>query len=164
MNFEKLTIKSQEVLSQAQRLAEERRHSEVDVEHLAAALIAQEEGVVKPLLARLGVSPATLATEIEAVLDRRAHVEGSASQRGISRGLKAVLDEAFEQAEKLQDEYVSVEHLLLAAIGSRGGDFARLAARHGLTPESVLKALSAVRGSQRVTDANPEDKYEALKK
>ncbi len=164
MNMDKLTVKSQEALNEARQLAERRRHSEVDVEHLAAALVSQAEGVISPLLARIGVQPSGLSAEIDRLLERRARVEGAATERYVSRALKAVLDEAFEQAEKLQDEYVSTEHLLLACVGSKGGEFARVAARHGLTPDAVLKALAVVRGSQRVTDANPEDKYEALKK
>ncbi len=164
MHMDRLTIKSQEALHRAQRVAEEKRHSEVDVEHLVLALIEQEDGVVRPLLSRLGVGRDDLAGRLEEALKNRPTVEGASSQRHISRALKHVLDHAFELAEKMQDEYVSTEHLFLAAIEEKGTALAGFARELGLTPDAVLKALQSVRGSQRVTDPSPEDKYEALKK
>ncbi len=164
MNLDRLTIKSQEALQRAQRLAEEHRHAEVDLEHLLAALIAQEDGVIPPLLDRLGADRAGLRRKVEEALRRKPSVEGSAADRGISRGLKAALDGAFAEAQRLRDEYISTEHLLLAILQMRETPAARWLGEAGLTPEAVLQALGGLRGSQRVTDANPEDKYEALKK
>ncbi len=164
MQLDRLTIKSQEALHHAQRLAEQHRHTEVDVEHLVLALVEQEEGVVRPLLSRLGVSPDQLKDELAKVLASRPAVEGAAAERYLSRGLRQVLDSAFQIAEKMKDEYVSTEHLFLAALEQKGSDTAKIASRLGLAPDAVLKALQAVRGTQRVTDPSPEDKYETLKK
>ncbi len=163
MQHDKLTIKSQEALHAAQRLAEKARHTEVDMEHLLLALAGQEDGVVPPLLEKLGVARATLQQQLEQALAKRATVEGGA-ERYLSSGLRKTLDTALTLAEKMKDEYVSTEHLLLAILHQKGSDAARIAQQLGLTPDAVLKALQSVRGNQRVTDANPEDKYETLKK
>ncbi len=164
MQLDRLTIKSQEAVHHAQRLAEKYRHSEIDVEHLLLALIGQEGGVVRPLLSRLGVSPESFTQKLSDALAARPAVEGAAAERYPSRGLRRVFDEAFQLAEKMKDEYVSVEHLFLAAVQQKDSEGGRIAAGLGLTPESVLKALQDVRGNQRVVDPAPEDKYEALKK
>ncbi|MBN1670938.1 MAG: ATP-dependent chaperone ClpB [Kiritimatiellae bacterium] len=163
MQMDRFTIKAQEVISHAQRLAEQHRHAEVDVEHLALALLDQKEGIVSPLLERLGVSADALRGELLTVLTSRASVEGATDQY-ISRALKLVLAAAFEVASKMKDEYVSTEHLFLAAIEQKGTETARIADRLGLNRDAVLKALQAVRGRQRVTDQEPEGKYDALKK
>jgi len=164
MQLDKFTIKSQEAVNRAQRLAEQYHHTEVDVEHLLLALIEQEEGIVRPLLNRLGASPDLIQEQVESVLTARPTVEGATAERYISRALKEVMDRAFTIAEKMKDEYVSTEHLLLSCIEQSGSDAARIMSEAGLTPDAVLKALQAVRGSQRVSDQSPEDKYEALKK
>lgn len=164
MQFDKLTIKSQEAIQQAQRLAEQYKHSEVDVEHLVWALVRQEEGIVHPLLQRIGISPDALVQELEAALGTKASVEGASAQRHISNALKQTFDKAFEWAEKLKDDYVSTEHLFVAAVGQKGTAAQEIASRLGITQKAILESLQAVRGSQRVSDQNPEDKYEALKK
>jgi ATP-dependent Clp protease ATP-binding subunit ClpB len=164
MQLDRFTIKSQEALHRAQRLASEKQHAEVGVDHLALALVGQDDGVMKPLLARLGVSVDAVRSGLREALDKLPAVEGAASERYLSRGLRRVLDGAFAQAEKMQDEYVSAEHLLLAALEEKESALARLGAELGMTPEAVLKALQAVRGQQRVTDPSPEDKYETLQK
>ena len=163
MQFEKLTIKTQEAVASARRLADQMRHSEVDVEHLLLALTEQEDGVVPLLLERVGVSPDSFRQALHQALASRPTVEGAA-ERYVSASLRKTLDAATELAEKMRDEYVSVEHLLLAVLQAKGTDAAQIAQRMGLTPEAVLKALQSVRGSQRVTDPAPEDKYETLKK
>jgi ATP-dependent Clp protease ATP-binding subunit ClpB len=163
MQQDKLTIKSQEALHAAQRLAEKQHHAEVDVEHLLLALAGQDDGVVPPLLEKLGVARATLQQQLEQILAKRATVEGGAECH-LSSSLRKTLDAALTLAEKMKDEYVSTEHLLLAILHQKGSDAARIAQQLGLTTDAVLKALQSVRGNQRVTDANPEDKYETLKK
>ncbi|TAN37451.1 MAG: ATP-dependent chaperone ClpB [Verrucomicrobia bacterium] len=163
MQQDKLTIKAQEALRAAQRLAEKQHHTEVDVEHLLLALIGQEDGVVPPLLEKLGIPRETLAKKLDETLGRRATIEGGADHY-LSSNLRKGLDAALTLAEKMKDEYVSTEHLLLAVIQQKNTDAAKIAAGLGLTAEAVLKALQSVRGNQRVTDANPEDKYETLKK
>ncbi len=164
MQLDKLTIKAQEALHAAQRQAEKRHHTEVDVEHLLLALAEQEDGVVPPLLEKLGVPRAALHQQLDQILAKRATVESGSAERYLSSGLRKALDAAFTLAEKMKDEYVSTEHLLLAILQAKGSDAARVAQQLGLTPDAVLKALQSVRGNQRVTDANPEDKYETLKK
>ncbi len=164
MQLDKLTIKSQEALHAAQRLAEQRRHSAVDVEHLLLALAEQTDGVVPPLLDKLGVPAEQLRQSLDQALAARPTVEGAAAERLPSAALRQALHAAGTLAEKMKDEYVSTEHLLLAILQQKGSDAARCAQQLGLTPEAVLKALQSVRGNQRVTDANPEDKYETLKK
>ncbi|MCX6997562.1 MAG: ATP-dependent chaperone ClpB [Kiritimatiellaeota bacterium] len=164
MALDKLTIKAQEALRAAQRLAEHRRHSEVDVEHLLLALMEQADGVVPPLLDKLGIPPEPLRRALDEALTARAQVEGATAERPLSAALRHALDAAGTLAAKMKDEYISAEHLLLAVIQSKGAAAAKLAAQAGLTAEAVLQALQSVRGHQRVTDANPEDKYETLKK
>jgi ATP-dependent Clp protease ATP-binding subunit ClpA len=164
MNIEKLTIKAQEALQDGQRLAAEYGHPEVETEHLLLSLIRQKEGVVPPLLGKLGVHAAQFEQELENALSRRPRVQGAAAMPGISRGLGKVLNSAFDIARDMRDEYVSTEHLFLAAIQDGGRDVGEIARRLGLKHEAVLQALQAVRGDQRVTDQNPEDKYEALKR
>ncbi len=164
MQLDRLTIKSQEAVHHAQRLAGQHRHAEVDVEHLALALIEQEDGVVRPLLGKLGVSPDQFKSELEKSLSSRPTVDGGATERYPSRSLRKALDDAFGVAEKMKDEYVSTEHLFLAVLQQKDSDAAKIGARLGLTQDAMLKALQAVRGNQRVTDQAPEDKYEALKK
>jgi ATP-dependent Clp protease ATP-binding subunit ClpB len=164
MQLDRLTIKSQEAVRHAQSLAEQYKHSEVDVEHLALALIEQEDGVVRPLLGRLGVSVDHFKDELTKVLSSQPTVDGSSAERSVSRNLRKTFDDAFQIAEKMKDEYVSTEHLFLAALQRKDSDVAKIAGRIGLTQAAMLKALQAVRGNQRVTDPAPEDKYEALKK
>ena len=164
MQLDRLTIKSQEALHHAQRLAEQFGHAEVDVDHLALALLEQEDGVVRPVLERLGTPADRLREPLRQTLAARPRVEGGSAERYLSRGLRAVLDASLALAEKMKDEYVSGEHLFLAALQAQDAEIARLAARAGVTTDAILKALQAVRGAQRVTDQAPEDKYEALKK
>jgi ATP-dependent Clp protease ATP-binding subunit ClpB len=163
MSVDQFTIKAQEALQQAQNLAGEYGHAELLPEHLALALVRPSDGVVRALLARMGVEPSLLEEAIVRHLDRQAKVSG-ASERYPSKAFRAVLDRARQDARTMRDEFVSVEHLLLALLDAKEAAFPALAAKAGLTRDAALKALQAVRGSQRVTDANPEDKYEVLKK
>ncbi|HMO49690.1 MAG TPA: ATP-dependent chaperone ClpB [Kiritimatiellia bacterium] len=163
MQLDKFTIKAQEALQAAQSLAGEKGHAEILPEHLALALLRQPEGLVRPLLQRLGVDPTGLENAIEQSLDRQAKV-GGAAERYLSKALRNMLDRASAAARTMRDEFVSVEHLLLAALEEKNTPFFAIAQQAGLTHDAALKALQAVRGSQRVTDQNPEDKYETLKK
>ncbi len=164
MNAEKLTIKAQEALQESQRLATEYGHPEIEVEHLLTALVRQPEGVVSLILSKMGVHRSQFEQEMEAALAKRPRVQGAAASPGVSRALGAVLNAAFEIAREMRDEYVSAEHLFLASIRDGGRSITDLARRLGLKYESVLHALQSIRGEQRVTDQNPEDKYEALKR
>jgi len=164
MQLDKLTIKAQEALQEAQRSAVEYGHAEVDCEHLLLALARQPDGVVPPLLGKLGVPAQQLEQELSALLGRRARMQGAAAQPTLSRSLAGVLNTAFDLARGMKDEYVSAEHLLLASLQGGSPELKAMAGRLGLKPEAVLQALQAVRGGQRVTDPNPEEKYEALKR
>ena len=161
MALDKFTVKSQEALERAQRLARERGHQELAPEHLLAALLAEPEGTVSAVLAKLGVQPAAVTAALEPALGRLPRVSGGSMYAGET--LRSVLDRAEAQATRLKDEFVSVEHLLLALADPAHASGAQQAlAKAGVTPEAVLKALQQVRGGQRVTDENPEDKYQAL--
>ena len=164
MQMDRLTIKSQEALHRAMRLAEQHHHAEVDWPHLVVALIEQEDGVVRPLLGRLGINREALTHRLQEELARRPRAEGAASERYWSKTARAALDRAVERAEKMKDEYVSTEHLLLGTLDTKDAAWLRLAGEFGLTVDAVLQALQNVRGHQRVTDPAPEDKYETLKK
>ena len=158
----KLTEKSQEALVTAQNYARENGHSQVDVEHIALALVQQQGGTVPSILTALNVQPAQLASALDGELQRQAKVQGNVSITASAR-LGRVLQQAQKEMTDLKDDYVSTEHLLLAMTADSGYTGQALK-RLGVTRERVLKALVDVRGSQRVTDANPEGKYQALEK
>ncbi|HWC64528.1 MAG TPA: Clp protease N-terminal domain-containing protein, partial [Thermoanaerobaculia bacterium] len=164
MRFDQLTVKAQEAVSNAQRLAREMGHAELTPDHLLKALLDQKEGIVLPILAKLGADPDAIASALDAALARRAKVSGASAEAQVSPSLVKVFDGAFEIAQKFQDEYVSTEHLLLALADSRGTEAAKALSAAGATETALLAALKDVRGSSRVTDQNPEDKYQALKK
>ena len=158
--FDKLTLKAQEALQAAQDIAGKRHHQQMEPEHLLLALIAQTDGVVLPLLKKLGADPGRLRAELEEALNRLPQVEGLI-QTYLSPRLGRLFDKAEQEADRFKDEYVSTEHLLIAAADGDGA--ARdILVRHGMTKDRIFTALMDIRGSQRVTDQNPEDKYQAL--
>ncbi len=161
MRIDKFTIKSQEALGESQSMAGELGHAEVTPEHLLLALLKQADGVVRPVLSKLGADPSIAERRLEDVLDKRPKVFGASPY--ISPSLKAALDVSMREAEKLRDEYVSTEHLLLGILASRG-EASSLLESLGVSAEGVYRALADLRGSQRVTDQNPEDKHQALEK
>ncbi len=163
MRMDKLTIKSQEALQEAQRLAERKGNQELQPEHLLWALLEEDEGIASQILKRLGIDTKTLQTDVEREVDKFPKVVGATplGQIYISPRLKEVLEKAFREAEHLTDEYVSVEHLLLSLI-SIEGSCSDLLQRYGCTADKAMAAMREVRGTQRVTDQNPEDKYQAL--
>jgi ATP-dependent Clp protease ATP-binding subunit ClpB len=163
MRFDQLTIKAQEAVQEAQREARARGNAELSTDHLLFALLRQSEGVVVPILQKLGVDPEGLAREIESDLDRGPKVTGASADPMLSPDLNRVFDRAFELMREFGDEYVSTEHLLLALAEVSGATAKRLASK-GAKRDALLKALKEVRGSSRVTDPNPEDKYQALKR
>jgi ATP-dependent Clp protease ATP-binding subunit ClpB len=166
MRLDKFTIKAQEAVQEAQRQAERNQNVQIEVEHLFSALLEQTEGLTLPILQKLGVNVGLLSQQIAQEIERIPKVAGSAVEAGtsLSPRLRQVLNNAFNEAEKMKDEYVSTEHLLLALIGETQGAVGRLLKAQGVTPENLLQALTSVRGSQRVTDQNPEEKYRALEK
>ena len=164
MNLNKFTEKAQEAVLGAQQLAESLNHPQIEPEHLLVTLVEQDNGVVPALLRKLQLDPAALAREARTAVGKQPQVHGG-SQAAISPRLKLVVDLAQAEAGRLKDEYVSTEHLFLAIAGETGrSPAARLLQQHGLTPDRILSALTEVRGSQRVTDQNPENKYQALER
>ncbi|MCW2515989.1 MAG: ATP-dependent chaperone ClpB [Mycobacterium sp.] len=168
MDINKLTQKSQEALTEAQSIATRMGHTEVDGEHLLMALIDQPDGLVPRLLEQVGADTAALRADVEGELNRRPKVSGPGATPGqvsVTRRLANLLETAEREAKRLKDEYVSVEHLVIALAEEGSGSAAgRMLAAHGVTRESFLGALTKVRGNQRVTSASPEGAYEALEK
>jgi ATP-dependent Clp protease ATP-binding subunit ClpB len=162
ISLDKLTVKSQEALQDAVRLASERSHAEVGGEHLLCAFLRQEGGVTGELLARTGVSSQRLLSEAEGLLASLPKVSGAVT-RGLSPRLESLFRRALSEADAFKDEFLSAEHFLLA-FASEPGKVADLLRKQGLTREALLSALTAIRGTQRITDENPEAKYQALEK
>jgi ATP-dependent Clp protease ATP-binding subunit ClpB len=161
LRFEKLTVKAQEAVQQAQEVAAREGQQQIEPLHLLAALVAQTDGVVPALLARLGVRPETLNGEIGRELGRLPKVSGF-TQQHMGQALNKVLERAFDEAQKFKDAYVSTEHLFLALAGAEHDPAGQLLKRHGASHEAILQALASVRGSQRVTSQTPEGTYRAL--
>jgi ATP-dependent Clp protease ATP-binding subunit ClpB len=163
MRFDKLTLKSQEALSEAQSLATSRGHSQITPAHLLRALVAQPEGSTVPILQKIGVPVERVQSEAEKRLATLPKVSGGA-QPTLSPALQRALDGAFKEADKRKDEYVSTEHLLLALVDDKSDETARALRDAGATRAAVERALESVRGSARITDPDPESKYQALAK
>ena len=163
MNFNKFTIKSQEAVQNAQEIASSYGNQSIEPEHLLAALIQDSQGIVIPILQKLGTNVNYVKIKVNEVVEKLPKVQG-ASQQHVSADLQKIFDQAQKEAEDLKDEFVSTEHLLLALLDQKQNAAAKLLVDQGVTKESVLKALKDVRGSQRVTDQNPEDKFQPLEK
>src|SRR5213596_3519136 len=163
MRLDKLTVKAQEALQAAQALASEHGHQSIEPEHLLHALVAQKDGVVAPILGKLGVRADTLASQVDAALEKIPQVRGGSGQY-MGERLRAALERAQKQAESMKDEYVSTEHLLVAIAQDRDGAASHALAAAGVTLDAIRRALVEIRGNQRVTDQNPEDKYQALQR
>ena len=160
---DRYTIKSREALEAAGRISDDAGHAQLDVEHILAALIRQEDGIVPHLLSRLGVATGALDTDITALLNAKPRAYGDTVQKSMTAAAAGVLRSAEKEADKLKDEYVSVEHILLA-ISATKGSTSDLLKRHGADRDALLNALKDVRGGRRVTDEDPEGKFRALEK
>jgi ATP-dependent Clp protease ATP-binding subunit ClpB len=161
---ERLTLKAQEAFRDAGELARRRGNPVVNDAHLLAALLAQPEGVVQPLLQKLGLNVNALMAAVERELERFPRQEGGGAEPSFSRELQRVFDRADADASKLGDAYISTEHLLLALADEKGTTFRNLLSEQNLGPDDLRKALEAVRGSHRVTDQSPEEKFQALER
>ncbi|HPQ70068.1 MAG TPA: ATP-dependent chaperone ClpB [bacterium] len=161
MPLEKLTVKSREALGAAESLARSHGHQELQGLHLLAALLAQDGGLVRPILTKIGVAADALAAQVEQRLDRLPQVSGGDAYLSVE--LKNLLDQAGAIAVRMKDDYLSTEHLLLA-LAQGNGAVGELFRQHGVTPDNLLQALAQVRGSQRVSDEDPENKYQALER
>jgi ATP-dependent Clp protease ATP-binding subunit ClpB len=165
MRLDKLTLKAQEALEEARSLAEKKHHQQLDVEHLLFALLNQKDGVVVPIVQKLGVSPERIIAQVDYELNRLPQVTGSgASQVYLSSRLNEILNAAWKEAERLTDEYLSTEHLFIAIADEKKGPSYGILQRHGITREAIFRVLEEIRGAHRVTDQTPEEKYQALKR
>lgn len=165
MRFEQFTLKAQDALETAQRLSLELQNPQVEVEHLLKAMITQSDGIVPSILQKLGANSKNIIQEVEEILEKLPKVSGATGGRlYVSPLLSHVLDNAFKEAQGMRDEYVSVEHLLMATADEKESPSSKILASEGVTRENILKVLMSVRGHQRVTDQTPEDKYQPLER
>jgi len=161
LRFDKLTVKAQEALQAAQEMGARSGQQQIEPLHLLWALVAQGDGVVPPLLQKLGVSPTVLAAEVEKQVGRLPKVS-DASNQSLSRAANDVLEHAFDEAQRLKDEYVSTEHILLAIAAADRDPAGQLLAKSGASHDAILQAMASIRGNVRVTSQNPESTYRAI--
>ncbi len=161
---EKFTLKSQEALELAQNTAAKRGNPQIETEHLLLALLSDEEGICVEILKKLGVDVERIRSEALQAVERLPQQSGALADRYFSNQLRAVLEAAFKEMEQLKDEYVSVEHLFIALSQATGTAAARILTGRGVTKDKIYTVLTDIRGTQRVTDQAPEEKYQALKK
>jgi ATP-dependent Clp protease ATP-binding subunit ClpB len=165
MNIEKFTLKAQEALQEAKSIAEKKHHQQIDVEHLLSALLEQKEGIVLPILQKLGANSDLIVSQLENELNRVPQVTGrGVGQVYLSSRLNEIFNVAWEEAARLADEYLSTEHLLIAIADEKQGAASQILQRGGVTKDAIYRVLQEIRGPHRVTDQNPEEKYQALKR
>jgi ATP-dependent Clp protease ATP-binding subunit ClpB len=164
IRWDKFTVKAQEAVQRANELASEHGNPELLPIHLLAALLEDKEGIVPPVLEKIGIGPQTVLSEIYNEIQKLPKVSGQAAQATLSNEVNKLLEQAFKEASNFKDEYVSTEHLLLAITHLKRDKAQQILAQHGATYDAILKALTVVRGSQKVTDQNPEAKFQALEK
>ncbi len=171
IRWDKFTVKAQEAVQRANELASEHGNPELVPAHLLATLVEDREGIVPPVLEKIGIGPQAVLSDLYKEIEKLPKVSGSsgANQPTMSSQINQILEKSFKEADTFKDEYVSTEHMLLALTGLKrdlkhGDPAQELLARHGATHDAILKALTAVRGSQRITDQNPEAKYQALER
>jgi len=164
MQMDRLTIKAQEAVKEAQEVARRNSNQAVDAEHLLAALLSQSDSLVPSVLQKLGIPTAGLSAAVQQEIERKVKVSGGSSELYSSPALQKVFAAAESEAGKLRDEYISAEHLFLGLLDNGGTTLKKIFQANGLTHDAVLKALADLRGNQRVTDPNPEDKFQALDK
>ena len=165
MRFDKFTLKVQESLQEAQRLAGQYGHQALDVEHLLVSLLKQPESTTSEIFKKLGADPRRIETDLRKALEKLPKVEGGGGgQAYITSRLNRVLDAALSEAARLTDEYVSAEHVLIAMADEKEGPVAKILSSNGITKDGIFKVLVEIRGNQRITDPNPEEKYQALKR
>src|ERR1700692_1021629 len=160
IRWEKFTVKAQEAVQRANDLASEHRNPERLPFHLLAALLEDKEGIVSPVLEKIGIGPQAVLSDIDREIEKLPKVSGEAAQATLSNAASRLLEQAFKEASNFKDEYVSTEHLLLAITHLKQDMAQQILARHGASYDAILKALTAIRGSQKVTDQNTEAKYQ----
>jgi ATP-dependent Clp protease ATP-binding subunit ClpB len=163
MDIEKFTIKAQEAINEATTIAQKSDHPQVEVEHLLLALLQQDDGIVSPIIERIGGDPRKITQETEMLIASQPKVYGEAAQMYFSSAVSKVLAKAENEASSLKDEYISTEHILLA-MAATDGQAAQILKKNGINKNAILSSIKAVRGNTRVTDQNPEEKYQVLDK
>lgn len=161
MRLDKLTLKTREAFEDAQKLMSEYGNQQMESEHLLLGLLRQDEGLVRQILKKLEIDVAKLTDQVQSAVDRLPKVRGAGGMY-VSQGLSQIVDLAWKEAERLKDEYLSTEHILLGMLASREGEAGKILRASGVTQDRVYKILVEIRGAQRVTDQNPEDKYQSL--
>jgi len=165
MQIEKFTLKAQEALQEAKAIAERKNHQQIDVEHLLLALLEQKEGVVIPILQKLGANIDLIVSQLEEELNRIPKVTGGGvGQVYLSSRVNEIFNSAWKEAERLMDEYLSTEHLLIAIADEKRGASSQILQKNGVTKDAIFRVLQEIRGPHRITDQNPEEKYQALKR
>src|SRR5271163_3495407 len=165
IRWDKFTVKAQEAIQRGNELASEHGNPELTPLHLLAALVEDKEGIVAPVLEKIGIGPQAVLSDLYKEIEKLPKVSGGGAQQpSMSSQINQVLEKSFKEADTFKDEYVSTEHMLLALTDLKRDPAQALLARYGATHDAMLKALTAVRGSQRITDQNPEAKYQALER
>jgi len=164
MRFDKFTLKVQEALQEAQSYAGSLGHQAIEPEHLLVCFLRQQDGIVSSIINKLSVSPRQIEQELVRFLEKQPRVEGTAGQVYLSGRLNKIFDKALTEAAQLKDEYVSAEHVFVAISEEKAGEAAKILRKAGITKDSIFKVLVEIRGNQRVTDPNPEGKYQALER
>jgi ATP-dependent Clp protease ATP-binding subunit ClpB len=164
IRWDKFTVKAQEAVQRANDLASEHGNPELQPLHMLAALLEDKEGIVPPVLDKIGIGPQAVLSEVYREIEKLPKVSGESAQAALSNAANKMLEQAFKEASNFKDEYVSTEHLLLAITHLKQDSAQQILERQGATYDAILKALTSVRGSQKVTDQNPEAKYQALER
>ena len=164
MRQDKWTIKAQEALQQAMDYASERNNQQIEPEHLLLALLTQEEGVVGEIVNQIGVNQSSLISKVKKLVDNLPKVSGSNTNSYLSNSCASVIDKAEKEANRMKDEFTSTEHFFIALSSDRNTKCGEILSSFGITPEKIYTVLTDIRGNQRITDQNPEDKYQAIKR
>ena len=164
MRQDKWTIKAQEALQQAMDYASERNNQQIEPEHLLLALLTQEDGVVGEIVNQIGVNQSSLTSKVKKLVDNLPKVSGSNTNSYLSNACGQVIEQAEKESKRMQDEFTSTEHFFIALSSNRNTKCGDILSSFGITPEKIYKVLTDIRGNQRITDQNPEDKYQAIKR
>jgi len=162
MNLDKFTLRGQEAIREAIELAEGKQHQQVEPEHLLVAMLEQPEGTVRPILGKLGTNVAVVLNDVQAAVSRFPRVQGG--QQYFSPRLSQIFTAAQKQADSMQDEFISTEHLLVALVDEKEGEAGKILRQHGVKKDDLLKVIEQMRGGSRITDQNAEQNYQALSK
>ncbi len=162
MRFDKFTIRGQEAVQNSIGVAEKNQNQQVEPEHLLVSMLEQEKGVVRPILGKIGANRQKIASELDASIEKHPKVTGG--QQYFSTRINAIFAEAQKEAEKMEDEYISTEHLLLTIAGEKDGDAGSILRENGVTKEDIKKLVEEMRGGSKITDQNAEDNFQALEK